>query len=114
ETQNKFLQSLNSSDTIQVTTSSWLATDIARVDENLHVFFANFNGLRKSMNPIQTPETNATITVHGKEDGYFLSFLGRAQKLRGESDEARTIFKLPPIQKDNVFWIANSQQNRAN
>jgi len=78
------------------------------------VFFANFKGLRGGINPVQTPEPGATITVHGKGDGYFLPFLGRAQKLRGESDGARTIFKLPPIQKGGVFWIANSQQNRAN
>ena len=114
EMQSKFLQSLNSSDAVEVTASSWLATDIARVDGNLHVFFANFKGLRGGVNPIQTPETGAIITVKGKGDGYFLPFLGRAQKLRGESDGARTIFKLPPIQKGGVFWIANSQQNRAN
>jgi hypothetical protein len=109
DTQSKFLQSLQPGGAVEVSASPALATDIARVDGNLHVFFANFKGLQGGVNPVQTPETGATVTVKGKGDGYFLPFLGRAQKLSGQSDGNRTTFKLPPIQKGGVFWMASAQ-----
>jgi hypothetical protein len=108
---SKFLQALRPGDAVQVSASAWLATDIALVDGKLHVFFANFKGLRAGTNPVQTPETGATITVHGAGEGYFLPFLGSAQKLPGEWDGSKTTFKLPPINKGGVAWIETAQKN---
>lgn len=106
DAQQEFLNKLRPDDSIQVSASPWLATDIARVDGGVHVFFANFKGLRAGEVAIQTPETNATITVRGKANGYFLPFLGTAVKLKGEPKGASTVFKLPPIEKGGVFWVA--------
>ena len=109
--QSKFLQALQPGDAVQVSASPWLATDISRVDGKLHVFFANFKGLRGGVNPVQTPETGATITVQGAEEGYFLPFLGSAQKLPSKRDGTRTTFELPPINKGGVSWIDTVQKN---
>jgi len=109
--QSKFLQALQPGDAVQVSASPWLATDISRVDGKLHVFFANFKGLRGGVNPVQTPETGATITVQGAGEGYFLPFLGSAQKLPSKRDGTRTTFELPPINKGGVAWIDTVQKN---
>jgi hypothetical protein len=109
--QSRFLQALQHGDAVQVSASPWLATDITRVNGKLHVFFANFKGLRAGVNPVQTPETGTTITVQGAGEGYFMPFLGSAQKLSGEWDGSKTTFKLPPINKGGVAWIDTAQKN---
>jgi len=109
--QSKFLQALQPGEAVQVSASPWLATDIARVDGKLHVFFANFKGLRGGVNPVQTPESGATITVQGAGDGYFLPFLGHVQKLPSKRNETKTTFELPPINKGGVAWIDTTQKH---
>jgi len=105
EMEQEFLGALGLSRPVQVSASPWVATHIAAVDGKLHVFFANFKGLRGGVNPVQTPETGATITVAGRGEGYFLPFLGVARKLSGKWDGAKTVYALPPVAKGAVFWV---------
>jgi hypothetical protein len=109
QAQEKFLQALGQNDDLQVNASPLLATSIARVDEKLHVFFANFKSLRAGVNAVQTPETGATISVRGRGKGYFLPFLGESQQLRGHWDGTKTIYTLPPIHKGGVAWIESTR-----
>ncbi len=109
QAQEKFLQALGQDDDLQVNASQLLATSIAQVDEKLHVFFANFKGLRAGVNAVQTPETGATITVRGRGKGYFLPFLGESQELTGHWDGTKTTYTLPPIHKGGVAWIEGTR-----
>jgi hypothetical protein len=105
KSQEEFSRAVGESQTVQVSASPWLATDIARVGGALHVFFANFKGLRPGINAVQTPETGATITVRGRGKGYFLPFLGSTQELPGRWDGTKTTYTLPAIQKGGVARI---------
>ena len=111
--QSNFLQALKAGEAVKVSASPWLATSVARVDGKTHVFLANFKGLRGGVNPVQTPEAGAMIAFQAKGEGYFLPFLGHVQKLRGQWDGTRTIFKLPPIEKSAVVWIDDAGKGRA-
>jgi len=104
--EHEFLESLKAEASVRVVAPRWLATSIARVRGQQHVFFANFAGLRGGVNPIQTPQTGVQVTVAGatKGDGFFLPFLGDVQLLAGTADNVGMTYKLPAIEKGAVFW----------
>ena len=106
--QESFLESLPDSSDLEISVSSHVATSIARVNGETHVFFANFDGLVAGKNPVQLPQT-ATITVsaEGGKSGFFLPFLGSAEKLTGTRKAGRIVYTLPPITKGAVFWLAS-------
>jgi hypothetical protein len=106
EREPQFLASLKSSTPVSVAASPLIATSIAKVDGNIHVFFANFAGLQGGVNPVQTPQQGATVTVSGAKPGhaFFLPFLGDVQPLHGTADSAGITYKLPTIEKGAVFW----------
>jgi hypothetical protein len=104
--QKAFLESLPADSGIEISASPLVATSIARVGGETHVFLANFAGLVAGKNALQTPQ-NVTITVPA---GYgasaeFLPFLGEMQKLNGVSKQGSVTFTLPPISKGAVFWL---------
>jgi hypothetical protein len=104
--QQVFLDSLPPSAGVEISASLQVATSIARVNGETHVFLANFAGLVGGKNPVQTPQT-VTIRVpagHGNS-GYFLPFLGNARRLEGVSAQGTITFTLPPISKGAVFWL---------
>ena len=107
DAQPAFFASLKGGDTVQIEASPQIATSIARTsDGSMLCYFANFAGLRGSVNPIQTPQQHVRITVpssaHGK--GFFLPFLGRSESVSGIARNRHTVFNLPPIAKGGVFW----------
>ncbi len=104
--QQAFLDSLPPSAGIEISASPEVATSIARVNGQTHVFLANFAGLVAGKNPVQTPQT-ITITVPDSSGNtaYFLPFLGETQKLDGLAKEGKISFTLPPISKGAVFWL---------
>jgi hypothetical protein len=106
EREHEFLESLKSEASVRVVGSPMLATSIARVSGNPHVFLANFAGLRGGVNPIQTPQTGVQVTISGakKGRGFFLPFLGDAQPLDGTVSASGVTFNLPTIAKGAVFW----------
>ena len=104
DAEQKFIGSLGG-DAVEVRASPLVATQIAEVDGKVHVFLANFKGLRSKENAQQTPETGAQITVRGRVKGHFLPFLGDEQSLPGKFEKGRTQFILPAIQKGAVVWF---------
>jgi hypothetical protein len=103
--QKQFLSPLGSDQTVKVEASSWLATHISQVDGKTYVFFANFKGLQGGVNPVQTPETGVKITVPSGTTASFLPFLGEVQKVKGERQDGKTVFSLPPIQRGAAVWV---------
>ena len=104
--QQAFLDSLPPSAGVEISASPEVATSIARVNGETHVFMANFAGLVGGKNPVQTPQT-VTITVPdgSGHSAYFLPFLGDTQKLEGTPNQGKVTFTLPPISKGAVFWL---------
>jgi hypothetical protein len=105
---HEFLDSLKAEGALRVIASPMLATSIARVDGNPHVFFSNFAGLRGGLNPVQTPQTGVQVVVSGnaKGRGFFLPFLGDLQSVDGVVGPTGVTYNLPTIQKGAVFWYA--------
>jgi hypothetical protein len=104
--QQAFLDSLPAQTEVEISASPQVATSIARVNGETHIFFANFAGLVAKKIPVQTPQ-NVTVTVPAASgiSAQFLPFLGDVQALKGELKEGRVTFSLPPITKGAVFWV---------
>jgi len=99
-----FLDSLGGGE-IRVKASPMVAAQIASVDNKIHVFFANFQGLRARENSVQTPESRAEVIVPGKVKGHFLPFLGEETAITGRFENGSTLFHLPEIAKGAVVWF---------
>jgi len=111
ETQRAFLESLQPRVTqanggVEVIASPSVATSVAQVNRETHVFLANFAGLVAGANPIQTPQTDVKVSLPAVPGnaGYFLPFLGDVQRLHGTQKDGRETFVLPAISKGGVFW----------
>ena len=107
DSQKDFLAALHGSEAIQVQASPHVATSIARTtDGHVNVFFANFDGLKGGVNPVQTPQTGIKVTVMSKSDlkGSFLPFLGEVQPVQSVRNGDSVTFTLPTITKGAVFW----------
>jgi hypothetical protein len=103
-----FLDSLDGGG-IRVKASPMVAAQITSVDGEVHVFFANFQGLRAKENAVQTPESGAEVTVPGKVKGYFLPFLGEETTITGRFESGSTMFHLPDISKGAVVWFEQAK-----
>ncbi|MGA6982340.1 MAG: hypothetical protein WBZ11_12370 [Candidatus Sulfotelmatobacter sp.] len=104
--QRAFLDSLPPEQGIEISASTAVASSIAQVNGETHVFLANFAGLVGGKNPVQRPQ-NVTIRVPEgtTHEAYFLPFLGDVQPLNGLPDQGGVIFTLPPVAKGAVFWL---------
>jgi hypothetical protein len=104
DSEKRFLDGLGGGQ-IRVKASPMVAAQIASVDGNPRVFFANFQGLRGKENAVQTPENHAEVTVPGKVQAHFLPFLGEEIAIRGRFESGSTHFDLPEIAKGAVVWF---------
>ena len=104
DSEKNFLDSLGEGE-IRVKTSPLVAAQIASVDGEIHVFFANFQGLRSKENAVQIPEKHSEITLPGKVQGHFLPFLGSEIIIAGRFENGHTHFDLPEIAKGAVVWF---------
>jgi hypothetical protein len=102
-----FLAALPPDSRVRVDASSAVATQIARVDGRVHIFFANFKGLAAGQNAVQTAEKGIRVTVPAATAGkaWFLPFLGEAQELEGHRHGADVVFVLPDVQKGAIVWL---------
>ena len=108
--QESFLKSVKNATPLEIAASPNVSTSVAHVDGKLHVFFANFAGLRGGINPVQTPQTGIRVTIseESKGRGFFLPFLGEMQELNGSQENGHISYLLPPISKGAVFWYEPS------
>jgi hypothetical protein len=104
-TEQDFLGSLNADHSIDVEASPAVATHVARVDGQPHIFLANFKGLVGNKNAVQTPEAGARIVVKGSPHAHFLPFLGEVEELHGTTKDGETTYTLPDITKGAVIWF---------
>jgi len=110
ESQQKLLDSLRQTATFTIVAPPSVATSVAEVDHQPHIFFANFTGLRGHVNPVQTPLNEVRVTVPADAAGqaFFLPFLGEVQELKGTPGAGTISYTLPAITKGAVFWYEPS------
>jgi hypothetical protein len=109
--QQDLWKSLQGEGGISVAAGPHVATSIASVNGAIHVFFANFDGLKGGVNPVPTPQTGVEVTVAPEpngDTGYFLPFLGEVQKVSARESKGRVSFTLPPITRGAVFWYGKT------
>jgi len=106
EQEQAFLDALRNSSPVRVSASAAIVTSIARVEDEPHVFFANFAGLRGGLNPVQTSQSGVRVEVSGDKNirGFFLPFLGKVSSVEGVASSGVVTFTLPAIEKGAVFW----------
>jgi hypothetical protein len=104
-TEQKFLQSLDPGHSLVVEASPSVATHIALVNGQPHIFLANFKGLVGNRNAVQTPEGGAKIISKEHMKAYFLPFLGEVEELHGRMGGGETTYVLPDIAKGAVVWF---------
>jgi hypothetical protein len=92
---------------IKVEASPFITAQIARVNNNPHIFLANFKGLKNDEITQQLPEENISITFPPISDAkiYYLPFLGKKIELKGELTDNQLICTLPTVEKGAVVWI---------
>jgi hypothetical protein len=91
---------------VQVVASPFVSSQIARVNGRVHVFLANFTGLKSKGSAVQTPERSVRMSFPGKPGSriYMLPFLGKVEEVRGEWENGRMICVLPEVYKGVVVW----------
>ena len=106
-TADAFLAALAPDSTLRIEASKFVATQVARVNGKLHIFFANFEGLVANQNAVQTPQRGIRVSVAAGSTGkaWFLPFLGEAQEVQGQRQGANLVFVLPDVQKGAVVWF---------
>jgi len=94
---------------VEIDASPFLSTQIAEVNGKVHVFMANFKGLKSNEVAQQVPERNIRITFSGRESNklYVLPFLGEIQKLDGERSAGKMTFRIPEVTRGMVAWCGN-------
>jgi len=91
---------------IEVAASPFVSSQIASVDGKMHVFLANFRGLKSQEAAVQIPERNVRISFPAKPGArvFSLPFLGQVGELKGEWKNNKISCLIPQIAKATVVW----------
>jgi hypothetical protein len=100
-----FLAALGAPDDIEITAPSLVATSIATVDGQPHIFFANFSGLRGRVNAIPTPQKDVSIRLRTRAKVSYLPFLGDALAISPAQEKDSFVYRLPPLERGAVVWL---------
>jgi hypothetical protein len=102
----QFARGLDFTPQIEVTASPFVSSQIASVDGKMHVFLANFKGLKAQEVAVQIPEKSVRISFPAKARVrvFALPFLGQVEELHGEWKNHKITCVVPPIEKAMVVW----------
>jgi hypothetical protein len=97
---------LNFAPEIRIAASPFISSQIADVDGKIHVFLANFRGLKSQEVAVQIPERNVRISFPAKPGArvFALPFLGKVEELKGKWKNNKIRCVVPPIEKAMVVW----------
>jgi hypothetical protein len=106
---SEILRLSNSQPVVEIDASPFISTQIAEVNGKVHVFMANFRGLKSNEVPEQVPERNIKIVFWGRRNSKLsvLPFLGKVQELHGEWNAGKTTFVIPELTKGMVAWASD-------
>jgi hypothetical protein len=106
---SEILRLSNSEPAVEIDASPFLSTQIAEVNGKIHVFMANFRGLKSNEVAQQVPERNVRIVFLARQNSklYVLPFLGEIQELAGESSPGKITFTIPEVTRGMVVWCGD-------
>jgi hypothetical protein len=109
ESDRAFLSALNAKPELEVEAPQLVATQIASVEGQPHIFFANFSGLVPHQNAKQAPVVDVKVRVPAGAGKRLvvLPFLGEAQDIEGQQNGNTILFTIPRIEKGAVAWVEN-------
>jgi hypothetical protein len=91
---------------LRIEASPFVVSQLARADGKLHIFMANFRGLKGGESAVQTPEPARIVLPAGfKGRAYALPFLGEVTEITLRKEGGNTIGVLPQIQKGMAVWL---------
>jgi Glycosyl hydrolase-like 10 len=108
---NEFLSDLTNvlkfKPAIQMTASPYMTAQPALVNGKIHIFMANYKGLkgREVVKQIAESGVEVKITTAAVNKIYFLPYLGSKQELNGINADGIVTIKLPDIDKGAILWI---------
>jgi hypothetical protein len=100
-------ESLRFSPAVQIEASPFVSAQVARVAGKLHVFLANFKGLKSEVSAQQMPERKLRIAFPTSAGTrvFLLPFMGETREMRVERDGGKLTCTIPEITKGAVVWI---------
>jgi len=105
--QREIMNTLGYSPQVSVIASPFVSTQIARVGDKTHLFFANFKGLKGRQRAEQIPEKDVILSLKAESMTriLFLPFLGEVQEIPGDWKDGLLTCILPEIRKGAVVWF---------
>ncbi len=109
-------QKLVYSSALEITASPFIATQVAMVDNRIHIFLANFAGLQGGVNASQTAQKNIRITLKDniQRNCYLLPYLGEVQEITSSSSGNGQVYIIPEIHKGAVVWFETATGQSTN
>jgi hypothetical protein len=106
-----FLAALAPNKDLVVTASPFVASNMASVNGQPHVFLVNFAGLVPHHNLKPSTESTARITIPASRKCVlrFLPFLGDEQRIVGARSGDQWIFSLPAFDRSAVAWLEDTK-----
>jgi hypothetical protein len=91
---------------VELSASPFVASQTAVIDGKIHIFLANFQGLKSRASAVQKPERNVRISFPAKPDAhlYVLPFLGKVEEIKGEWKNGKISCVIPEVHKGAVVW----------
>jgi hypothetical protein len=91
---------------IAISASPFVSAQTAMVENQPHVFLANFKGLKGNENAQQVPDEGITIRFADKPNAkiFYLPFLGEKVELKARQTDNQLECTLPALEKGGVVW----------
>jgi hypothetical protein len=107
---------LDYSSLVEIQASPFVATQVARIDDKIHIFVANFKGLQGGVKATQSAEKDIRITLHDNSNRtcYLLPYLGEVQTISGNNTENGQVYIIPEIQKGALVWFEDLNTHSSN
>ncbi|MFZ1289894.1 MAG: hypothetical protein WAR79_07380 [Melioribacteraceae bacterium] len=92
---------------IIIKASPFLSTQTAMVENNPHIFIANYKGLKSEEIAKQIPEKDVTIQFTNINRGkvFYLPYLGEKIELEGKITDGSLSCVIPIVEKGGVVWV---------
>lgn len=92
---------------VRIKASPFVTAQMARVDNKIHIFLANFKGLQARRVDTQIPERNVEVffTPDSGKRVFILPFLGEVHELPAERSGGQMRVVIPQIERGAVIWL---------
>jgi hypothetical protein len=102
-----FLSAIAPNQEIMVNASPFVASNMAQVNGQTHIFLANFAGIVPHLKVKPTADSSVRVSVHApcNCELHFLPFLGEEQVVPSAADGDKLSFSLPVFDRAAVAWL---------